>query len=62
MEPEPSRPRHLFGVWGLRRSDGAALTRSGCALEVGLRDAEGAVVPRLRGEGRLVFEGFVVDL
>jgi diaminopimelate epimerase len=49
----------LLRAWGLAGGQTALLTRSGCALEVGLRDAEGSVLPTLRGEGRLVFEGFL---
>ena len=47
----------LLRAWGLGASETALRTRSGCVLEVTLRDEKGAVVPRLRGEGTLVFEG-----
>ena len=55
----------LLRAWGLAGSQTAFRTRSGCTLEVGLREAEGAegsVLPRLRGEGRLVFEGFLGEV
>ena len=52
----------LLQLWGLGGSQTALRTRSGCTLEVGLRDAHGVVVPRLRGEGRLVFEGFLGEV
>ena len=47
----------LLRAWGLGDSETALRTRSGCVLEVTLRGEKGAVVPRLRGEGTLVFEG-----
>lgn len=47
----------VLRAWGLTGSETALRTRSGCVLEVGLRDEDGRVLPRLRGEGRLVFEG-----
>ena len=47
----------LLKTWGLTDAHTALRTRSGCTLEVALREAEGSVLPRLRGEGRLVFEG-----
>ena len=49
----------LLQLWGLGGSQTALRTRSGCTLDVSLRDGQGAVLPRLRGEGRLVFEGFL---
>ena len=52
----------LLRAWGLTGPQTALHTRSGCTLEVGLRDASGAVLPRLRGEGRLVFEGFLGEV
>jgi diaminopimelate epimerase len=47
----------LLRSWGLGDSETAIRTRSGCVLEVSLRDENGAVTPSLRGEGVLVFEG-----
>ena len=47
----------LLRAWGLGGSQTALRTRSGCVLEVTLRDESGAILPRLRGEGRVVFEG-----
>jgi diaminopimelate epimerase len=52
----------LLRAWGLSGRQTALRTRSGCTLEVGLRDANGTVLPRLRGEGRLVFEGFLGEV
>ena len=49
----------LLRLWGLGGAQTVFRTRSGCSLEVGLREAHGAAIPRLRGEGRLVFEGFL---
>jgi diaminopimelate epimerase len=47
----------LLKVWGLRGHQTALRTRSGCVLEVVLSESDGELVPSLRGEGRLVFEG-----
>lgn len=52
----------LLRAWGLGGSQTALRTRSGCVLEVTLRDDSGAILPRLRGEGRVVFEGHLGDL
>jgi diaminopimelate epimerase len=49
----------VLRAWGLTGPETALRTRSGCVLEVGLREQDGLVLPRLRGEGRLVFEGVV---
>lgn len=47
----------LLQLWGLSGPETALRTRSGCVLEVALRSDGGTILPRLRGEGRLVFEG-----
>ena len=47
----------LLNAWGLGGAQSALRTRSGCTLEVSLREEKGEVAPRLRGDGRLVFEG-----
>lgn len=52
----------VLRAWGLTGSETALRTRSGCVLEVGLREEDGRVLPRLRGEGRLVFEGVVGEV
>jgi diaminopimelate epimerase len=52
----------LLNAWGLGGPDSALRTRSGCTLEVSLREEEGKVAPRLRGEGRLVFEGWLGEV
>ena len=52
----------LLKAWGLAGAQTVLRTRSGCTLEVGLREAEGSLLPRLRGEGRLVFEGFLGEI
>jgi diaminopimelate epimerase len=52
----------LLRAWGLSESDAGLRTRSGCVLEVTLRDENGVVVPRLRGEGLVVFEGQLGEL
>ena len=52
----------VLRAWGLTASETALRTRSGCVLQVGLRDEDGRVLPRLRGEGRLVFEGAVGEV
>ena len=49
----------LLRAWGLGGSTAALRTRSGCTLEVRLRDLDGQLLPTLRGEGRLVFEGLL---
>ena len=51
----------LLRAWGLGGSEVSVRTRSGCVLEVSLREEEGQLLPRLRGEGRLVFEGWLPD-
>ena len=48
--------------WGLASSPVALRTRSGGLLEVRFRDTGSGVVPSLRGEGRLVYEGQLRDL
>jgi diaminopimelate epimerase len=52
----------LLEAWGLAGQECALRTRSGRALEVSLRQEKGDVVPRLRGEGRLVFEGWLREV
>jgi diaminopimelate epimerase len=47
----------LLRAWGLAGSEMALRTRSGCVLEVTLREERGELLPQLRGEGRVVFEG-----
>ena len=49
----------LLRAWGLGGSQTELRTRSGCVLEVSLREENGELLPRLRGEGRLVFEGWL---
>jgi diaminopimelate epimerase len=49
----------VLRAWGRTGSETALRTRSGCVLDVGLRDEEGRVLPCLRGEGRVVFEGLI---
>ena len=52
----------LLNAWGLGADHTALRTRSGCVLEVALREVQGKVLPRLSGEGRLVFEGFLGEI
>jgi diaminopimelate epimerase len=52
----------VLRAWGLTGAETALRTRSGCVLEVGLSDEGGRVLPRLRGEGRLVFEGVIGEV
>ena len=47
----------LLRAWGLSGAETALETRSGRVLTVTLRDADGAIKPSLRGEGRIVFTG-----
>jgi diaminopimelate epimerase len=47
----------LLEAWGLSGRETALRTRSGCVLEVVLRERAGMLLPSLRGDGRLVFEG-----
>lgn len=47
----------LLKEWGLAGDTVSLTTRSGQPLEVTLRRENGAWLPSLRGEGRLVFEG-----
>jgi diaminopimelate epimerase len=51
----------LLRLWGLEGPETVLHTRSGCSLEVRLFDAQGTPIPRLRGEGRLVFEGVLPE-
>jgi diaminopimelate epimerase len=52
----------LLHTWGLAGLQSALRTRSGCMLEVSLREQDGEVLPRLRGEGRVVFEGWLGEV
>ncbi len=52
----------LLRAWALAGAQTVLRTRSGCTLDVGLSESEGRVLPRLRGEGRLVFEGLLGEL
>jgi len=52
----------LLRAWGLAGLETALRTRSGCVLQVALREEDGELLPRLRGEGRLVFEGHLGEL
>jgi diaminopimelate epimerase len=52
----------LLNAWGLGGAQSALRTRSGSTLEVSLREENGALTPRLRGEGRLVFEGWLREV
>ena len=52
----------LLRTWGLGNSETVLRTRLGCALEVSLRDENGEVVPRVRGEAAVVFEGHLGEV
>jgi len=52
----------LLNRWGLSGPESRILTSSGRILEVVLRETESAVIPSLRGEGRIVFTGRIGDL
>jgi diaminopimelate epimerase len=52
----------LLRAWRLSGGETALRTRSSCVLEVSLREEGGELLPRLRGEGRLVFEGRLGEL
>jgi diaminopimelate epimerase len=47
----------LLEAWGLSARETAVRTRSGRVLEVVLGESDGKLLPRLRGEARVVFEG-----
>lgn len=50
----------LLREWGESGREGVALqTKSGRQLAVRLAEIDGKLVPSLRGEGRIVFEGFL---
>jgi diaminopimelate epimerase len=49
----------LLKAWDLSGPETALRTRSGCVLDVALSETDGGLLPRLRGEARLVFEGEV---
>jgi diaminopimelate epimerase len=52
----------LLRTWGLAGLEIPLRTRSGCVLQVALREEDGELLPRLRGEGRVVFEGHLGEL
>ena len=52
----------LLNAWGLAPAAAAIRTTSGRTLTVSLRHAVGQLLPSLRGEGRLVYSGEVVEL
>lgn len=52
----------LLRAWGHGGARIALRTRSGCVLEVSLSDETGELAPRLRGEGRVVFEGILGEV
>lgn len=52
----------LLRRWGLDGPETGLQTRSGCVLEVALREHDGELMPRLRGEGRVVFEGWLGEV
>jgi diaminopimelate epimerase len=52
----------LLNAWGLARESAQIRTTSGQALTVTLRRSGDELLPSLKGEGRLMFAGEVVDL
>lgn len=53
----------LLREWGEADRAGVALkTRSGSELAVRFRESDGGLVPSLRGEGRIVFEGILREV
>jgi diaminopimelate epimerase len=52
----------MLEAWGLSGSQTALQTRSGRTLTVTVRHDSGAIRPSLRGEGRIVFAGELVDV
>jgi diaminopimelate epimerase len=52
----------VLRAWGLTGAETALRTRSGCVLEVGLSEDSGRILARLRGEGRLVYEGVIGEV
>jgi diaminopimelate epimerase len=52
----------LLRSWSLDRTPVTILTRSGAPVTITLPDTSPAESPRLRGEGRLVFQGALGDL
>ena len=51
----------LLNVWGLSADETPLLTRSGRVLTVKLERSGGAWRPTIRGEGRLVFAGELLE-
>lgn len=49
----------LLREWGLSGDEAALRTRSGCVLEVLLARRSSEIRPTLRGEGKVVYEGFL---
>lgn len=52
----------LLSKWGQSGNETVLSTRSGKPLIVRFREAAGQLIPSLRGEGRLVFEGSIREL
>jgi diaminopimelate epimerase len=52
----------LLQRWGLCGVETSLRTRSGCVLAVALRNVNGELVPKLSGEGRVVFEGWLGEV
>lgn len=52
----------LLSAWGLAPPSAKIRTTSGLILTVTLRPEAGGPIPSLRGEGRLVFSGQIVEL
>ena len=52
----------LLQRWGSEGSEASILTRSGVLLTVSLPSGTETVAPRLRGEGRLLYEGTLSDI
>lgn len=52
----------LLSEWGQSGNETVLTTRSGKPLIVRFRETDGHLIPSLRGEGRLVFEGKIREL
>ncbi len=52
----------VLDQWGLAPEGGTIVTRSGKELRIGIRTEGGAVWPRLAGEARIVYRGFLAEI
>jgi diaminopimelate epimerase len=52
----------VLDQWGLAPEGGTIVTRSGKELRIAIRSEHGAIKPRLAGEARIVYRGFLAEV